>query len=40
MFDFGVREEVGAEGADFIHGWVEVMLFVGRPGGAGVASLK
>ena len=40
MFDLGVGQEVGAEGADGGHGRVEVMFFVGGPGGAGVASLK
>jgi hypothetical protein len=34
LFDFGAGEEVGAGGADSVHVWVEVVWFVGGPGGA------
>ena len=30
-------KDFGAEGADFVHGWVDVVLFVCGPGGAGFA---
>jgi len=38
LFYFGAGEEVGAEGADFVQHWVEVVGFVGGPGGAHFAT--
>src|SRR6266550_2728931 len=36
--DLCAGKDFGAEGMDFIHGWVDVVLFVCGPGGAGFAS--
>jgi hypothetical protein len=34
LFDFGVGEDVGADGTNLVHCWIEVVGFVGGPGGA------
>lgn len=34
LLDLGAGQDRGAEGADGVHGWVEVVVFVGGPGGA------
>ena len=38
LSDLCAGKDFGAEGVDFVHGWVDVVLFMCGPGGAGFAS--